>query len=71
MQDILLGATHEAGTMIEDNLNGINFASSRSALEQLVYTLQLKKEYLNSVKTEITQIDAQRRQTYGSFCNMK
>ena len=62
MQDVLLAATHETGAMIEENLNGISFAKSRMALSNLVQTLQLKREYLDSIKTEISQIDAKRRQ---------
>ena len=62
MNDILLGATHEAGAMIEENLNGISFANSRMALANLAFSLQQKWDYIESIKTEISQTDAQRRQ---------
>ena len=62
MKDVLLAATHEAGAMIEENLNGISFANSRMALNNLVLTLQRKRDYLDSVKMEVTKIDEQRRQ---------
>ena len=62
MSDILLAATHEAGAMIEENLNGISFANSRMALNDLVLALRQKTEYLNSIKSEISTMDAQRRE---------
>ena len=62
MKDVLVGATQEAGAMIEENLNGISFANSRMALANLVASLQRKKEYIESIKAEISQTDAWRRQ---------
>ena len=62
MKDVLLAATHEAGAMIEENLNGISYATSRTALSGLLLTLQGKREYLDSIKMEISETDAQRRQ---------
>ena len=62
MKDVLLGATHEAGAMIEENLNGISFANSRMALTNLAASLQQKRDYIESIKSEISQTDAQRRQ---------
>ena len=62
MKDILLAATHEAGAMIEENLNGISFANSRLALGNLVLTLQQKRDHLESIKAEVTGINDQRRQ---------
>lgn len=62
MKDVLLAATHEAGAMIEENLNGISYANSQTALSSLLLTLQEKRDYLDSVKMEISETDAQRRQ---------
>ena len=62
MQDVLLAATHEAGAMIEENLNGISFANSRMALSNLVLTLQQKRGHLESMKAEVSAVDEQRRQ---------
>ena len=62
MKDVLVGATQEAGAMIEENLNGISFANSRMALANLAASLQRKKEYIESIKAEISQTDARRRQ---------
>lgn len=62
MKDVLVGATQEAGAMIEENLNGISFANSRIALANLAASLQKKKEYLEFIKAEISQTDARRRQ---------
>ena len=62
MKDVLVGATQEAGAMIEENLNGISFANSRMALANLAASLQRKKEYIESIKAEISQTDAWRRQ---------
>ena len=62
MKDVLLAATQESGAMIEENLNGISFANSRMALNNLVLTLQQKRDYLESIKMEVTKVDEQRRQ---------
>lgn len=62
MKDVLVGATQEAGAMIEENLNGISFANSRMALANLAASLQRKKECIESIKAEISHTDAQRRQ---------
>ena len=62
MKDILVAATEEAGAMIEENLNGISFASSRTALNNLLLTLHQKRDYLDSIKAEVSDVDAQRRQ---------
>lgn len=67
MKDVLLGATHEAGAMIEENLNGVSFANSRMALANLSASLQRKRDYIESIKMEITQTDARRRQDLWSL----
>ena len=62
MKDVLVGATQEAGAMIEENLNGISFANSRMALANLAASLRRKREHIESIKAEISQTDTQRRQ---------
>ena len=56
MQDVLLGATAEAETIIRDNLNGLNFTSTYVGLRELVQQLKECGGTVREAKQSILEV---------------
>ena len=56
MQDILLRATHEAQSIIEDCLNGYNYGITYSILKAHLQKILDKKIFLCGVKSEAEKV---------------
>ena len=56
MQEILLGATHEAQSIIVECLNGYNYGQTFAALSTHLQEMAGKTETLRRIKTDVMQV---------------
>ena len=56
MQDILLKATHEAQSIIEECLNGYNFGQTFSALRSHLDKIADREQRMNTIKADVLDV---------------
>ena len=56
MQDVLLKATQEAQSIIEESLNGYNFGQTFMALATHLHKIQCLKDQLEKIKSEVMKV---------------
>ena len=56
MQDVLLGATQDAETIIREWLNGLNFGRQFVALRNHLLSLANKRTNISAAEKEVTEV---------------
>ena len=57
MQDVLLGATQEAHSFIEESLNGYNFGQTFVTISSHLRSIDAKMQRLNQLKMDLVQVN--------------
>lgn len=67
MQDVLLGATQDAETIIQERLNGLDFGRQFVALQNHLRLLNSKRSSVLSAEREIMEVGEGRRVKRGGL----